>query len=102
MTQDIEKIKVAIAERIYRMMYRSNYYPSSEEVEIVSSHTSSTNKRALAIALKEKSEELEVGDYCMVAFENVVSKEDNLLNMKALSLDHNKFKPLTSASTRTK
>ncbi len=102
MKREYEKVKSAIAEIIYRIMYRTNYQPLSEEVKVISTSINEANKRALAIALKEKSKDFGLGKYCVVTFENTVSAEDSRLNIKALNLAHNEEKPLTIASTRTK
>lgn len=102
MKREFENLKSAIAKMLYRSMYKSNYGPSSEVVEVISARTNAANKRALAISLKDKLSDIGTERYCVVTCQNIVSKADSRINMKALDLALSESKPPTNASTRTK
>lgn len=90
MKRDYEKLKAGIAKMVYRSMYKSNYKPSSSEVKIISSRINTANKRALVIAVKDKSRDVGAGQCCVVTFETPISNKDSKLNMKALKLARKK------------
>ena len=55
MKREYEKVKSAIAEIIYRLMYRTNYQPLSEQVKVISTSINEANKPPPAIAFTDHS-----------------------------------------------
>lgn len=86
MKQEYAEIKSILARIIYRNMYGANYEPASSEAQLISDHVNEINKRALSIAVKDKNEEISLGQYCLVTFESPVRKADSQLNKKALKI----------------
>jgi len=92
MKREYAALKTDLARMIYKNMYRDNYAPTENDTEVVAGHVSAANKRALAIAVKDKINVMGEHGFCIVTFESPISKKDSQLNMKALRLSKS---PLT-------